>query len=188
LDDAVNPSAITVAESASLPGVAPARITDLRALSVAESTVVLTWTATGENGAVGRPLGYVISGSPSPMDSSNVDVAPLQVGRPAFQDAGGAETTLVVALTPGRRWRFAVHALDHAQALSPISKCSGGHAGRRRSRARATWARRRVPVLPRAKSPPTASATPHTRPQLPARPRRHRSACAVLARQRAGRF
>jgi len=120
-DEAGNGSAVSPADSASLPGEAPGRITDLRALAVAESSVVLTWTATGDNGTTGRPQVYVISGSPSPMDSTNVDAAPLQLERPAFHDAGGAETTLVVRLTPGRRWRFAVRAEDAASTLSPIS-------------------------------------------------------------------
>jgi len=121
VDEAGNASALAGPDSVALPGLAPAAISDLRALAVTESTVVLTWTATGDDGDQGRPLGYRISGSPAPLDSANVDDAPLQLNRPAFEDAGGAETTLVVRLIPGRRWRFAVRGVDRTQTLGPLS-------------------------------------------------------------------
>jgi hypothetical protein len=114
-------SAVSLPDSAALPGLAPAAIADVRAVSVAETTVVLTWTATGDDGDQGRPFAYQISGSTQPLDASNVDAAPLQLRRPAFRDAGLPETTLVVPLTPGRRWRFAVRGIDRTQTYGPIS-------------------------------------------------------------------
>jgi subtilisin family serine protease len=116
-----NASAVSNSDSASLPGLAPAAITDLRVLSVAESTVVLAWTASGDDGNVGRPLGYRIAASPAPLDSAGFDAAPVQIQRPALTDAGGGETLSVHSLTPGRRWRFAVRAVDRAQTLSAMS-------------------------------------------------------------------
>jgi hypothetical protein len=121
VDEAGNASALSPPDSAALPGLAPGVITDLRALAVTETTVVLTWTATGDDGDQGRPLRYRLSGSPAPFDASNVDAAPLQLERPASADAGGAETTLVVPLTSGRRWRFAVRGVDRALTLGSIS-------------------------------------------------------------------
>ncbi len=120
-DRAGNPSAVSNADSASLPGLAPAAIADLHVLSVAESTVVLAWTASGDDGNVGRPQYYRIAGSPSPLDAASFDAAPLHIRRPAFTDAGGGETLAVRRLTPGRRWRFAVRAVDRAQTQSPVS-------------------------------------------------------------------
>jgi subtilisin family serine protease len=120
-DRAGNGSAVSNSDSASLPGLAPAAITDLRVLSVAESTVVLAWTASGDDGNVGRPLGYRVAASPAPLDSAGFDAAPVQIRRPAFTDAGGGETLSVSGLTPGRRWRFAVRAVDRAQTLSAMS-------------------------------------------------------------------
>jgi subtilisin family serine protease len=116
-----NASAVSNSDSASLPGLPPAAISDLRVLSVAESTVVLAWTATGDDGNVGRPLGYRIAASPAPLDSAGFDAAPVQIRRPAFTDAGGGETLSVNGLTPGRRWRFAVRAVDRTQTLSAMS-------------------------------------------------------------------
>ena len=121
LDRAGNRSALSNPDSASLPGLAPAAISDLRVLSVAESTVVLAWTATGDDGHVGRPLGYQIAASPTGLDSASFDSAPVQIRHPAFTDAGGGETLAVRPLTPGRRWRFALRAVDHALTQSGLS-------------------------------------------------------------------
>ena len=120
-DRAGNPSAVSNSDSARVPGQAPAAIADLRVLAVTETTVVLTWTAPGDDGNVGRPQSYRIACSTAPLDSSGFDAAPFQLQRPAFKDAGSAETTLVAGLVPGRRWRFAVKAIDRAQTASPIS-------------------------------------------------------------------
>ncbi len=121
LDDVGNASAVSNADSASLLGEPPAAIGDLRALAVGDTIVVLTWTATGDDGGVGRPQAYQISGSTQPLDVANVDAAPLQIRRPAFHDAGQGETTAVFRLTSGRRWRFAVRGVDRSSTLGPIS-------------------------------------------------------------------
>jgi hypothetical protein len=121
MDDAGNLSAVSNSDSAALPGLAPAAIGDLRVLAVTETTAVLAWTATGDDGLVGRPFGYDISGSTSPLDAANVDAAPLQLHRPATKDAGEGETTFVARLVPGRRWRFAVRGVDRAQTVGEIS-------------------------------------------------------------------
>lgn len=121
VDDVGHVSEVSPADSAALPGLAPAPITDLRALAVEESTVVLQWTATGDDGDQGQPLEYVISASPQPLDESNIDQAPITLRRPARFDPGLVETTIVVNLTPGRRWRFAVRGVDHSNTVGAIS-------------------------------------------------------------------
>src|SRR5262249_17396709 len=90
-DAAGNLSAVSNADSAALPGLAPAAITDLRVLQVRSSSVSLVWTATGEDGNVGRPQGYLVSASPAPLDSANVDAAPIQRRAPALYEAGQGE-------------------------------------------------------------------------------------------------
>jgi hypothetical protein len=138
-DRAGNASAVSNSDSARVPGLAPAAITDLRVLAVTETTVVLTWTATGDDGNVGRPQSYRIAGSTAPLDAAGFDAAPLHLQRPALKDAGAAETTLVVGLTPGRRWRFAIKAIDRtltpsaasniAEAFTPVGGALAGRAG-----------------------------------------------------------
>jgi len=139
IDDAGNLSAVSNSDSVTLPGQPPAAIGDLRVLAVTETTAVLTWTATGASGQVGRPDHYRISGSTASLDAANVDAAPLQLNALAHQDAGGAETTFVASLTPGRRWRFAVRGVDAsgnagaisniAEAVTPTGGALRGHAG-----------------------------------------------------------
>ena len=121
VDRAGNRSAVSNADSAQVPGLAPATITDLRVIAVSESTVVLTWTATGDDGVVGRPLAYRVAGSTSVFDEASFNAAPLQIRRPARKDPGAAETLLVERVASGRRWRFAVRAVDRTQTLSDIS-------------------------------------------------------------------
>ena len=139
VDRAGNRSAVSNADSAALPGLAPGAITDLRVLCVSESTVVLAWTATGGDGAVGRPQHYLTSGSTAPLDAGNVDAAPLQVQSGAHRDAGLPETLSVHPLTPGKRWRFAVRGVDQTQsagaisnvveAVTPVGGALTGHTG-----------------------------------------------------------
>ncbi len=122
LDEAGNASALSNPDSASLPGQPPGTIADLRVLSVSESTVVVAWTATGDDGNTGRPLAYHISASPEPIvDDAAFAAAPVQIRRPAFRDAGSGETLRVTSLTPGRRWRFAVRAEDRSLTLGALS-------------------------------------------------------------------
>jgi len=138
-DEAGNQSGVSNSDSVSLPSLAPAAIHDLRVLAVTETTAVLAWTATGEQGLSGRPLAYRISGSTAPLDSANVDAAPLQLDRPATKDPGQPETTFVAQLVPGRRWRFAVRGVDHvqnvgqlsniAEAVTPVGGALTGHTG-----------------------------------------------------------
>ncbi|MCE9626345.1 MAG: hypothetical protein K8R56_00325, partial [Candidatus Eisenbacteria bacterium] len=120
-DDVGNLSAVSNSDSAALPGLAPGAITDLRVLDVAESTAVITWTATGDDGNVGRPRDYRVAASPDPLDDASFETAPVRFRRPALYDAGRGETLEVRRLTPGRRWRFAIKAVDAAFAQSPLS-------------------------------------------------------------------
>ena len=70
---------------------------------------------------VGRPLAYRVAGSTSVFDEASFNAAPLQIRRPARKDPGAAETLLVERVASGRRWRFAVRAVDRTQTLSDIS-------------------------------------------------------------------
>jgi hypothetical protein len=118
-DDAGNLSAVSNSDSVALPGLSPGAIADLRVLAVTETTAVLAWTVPG--GAAGAPSGYITSASPAPLDSSNVDAAPVQIRRSGSNVVGGTDGIMVLGLTPGRRWRFAVRGVDAAQTPGPIS-------------------------------------------------------------------
>ena len=132
-----NGSAVSNTDSVSFAGVTIGAITDLRTVAVTESTATLAWTVVGD--PVGnQPVGYKVSGSTAPIDSSNVDAAPLQISLLGSKRVGQAESTLVVSLTAGRRWRFAVRGVyftttgalsNIAEAVTPVGGALTGHAG-----------------------------------------------------------
>jgi hypothetical protein len=136
-DEAGNLSAVSNSDSASLPGSPLPAIGDLRVLAVTESTATLSFTGIADVG--GSPTGFRISASTAPLDSSNVDAAPLQALAPATKPVGEAETTLVARITPGRRWRFAVRGVygvgalgaisNIAEAVTPVGGALKGHSG-----------------------------------------------------------
>ena len=133
-----NGSAVSNSDSASLAATPSTAIHDLRVLAVTDTTATLTWTVVG-NSLGSQPVAHRISGSTAPLDSSNVDAAPLQ--RTTFSDlpVGRADTVLVAPLTPGRRWRFAVRGLfltgdttaisNIAEAVTPVGGALAGHSG-----------------------------------------------------------
>jgi len=137
-DEAGNLSAVSNSDSVTLPTPPPTSIHDLRVLAVTDTTATLTWTVVG-NSLGSQPVAHRISGSTAPLDSSNVDAAPLQ--RTTFSDlpVGRADTVLVAPLTPGRRWRFAVRGLfltgdttaisNIAEAVTPVGGALAGHSG-----------------------------------------------------------
>jgi hypothetical protein len=92
--------------------VAPAAITDLRVVARTDSTVSLAWTATGEDGALGRPQLYAVRAALQPLDEASYDTAPLHWATAATVDAGGTESTVLRGLQPASRYWFALRALD----------------------------------------------------------------------------
>jgi len=137
-DEAGNLSAVSNSDSVTLPTPPPTSIHDLRVLAVTDTTATLTWTVVG-NSFGSQPVAHRISGSTAPLDSLNVDAAPLQLTIPSNVLVGRADTVLVAPLTPGRRWRFAVRGLfltgdttaisNIAEAVTPVGGALAGHSG-----------------------------------------------------------
>ena len=82
----------------------PARVTDLVATNVRDSSLTLEWTATGGDSTRGRPSYYEVAASPTPLD--------YLVRRVVFPtvDAGGRETIVLPALAPATTYHFTVDA------------------------------------------------------------------------------
>ena len=120
-DRAGNLSALSNVDTVETPALSPAAITDLKALQVTGSSVLLGWTATGGDGRVGRPATYQVAGSPAPIDSANFAAAPRLLGKAPSVDAGAPESLLVQNLSPGQRWRFRLVAVNSAGRSSPLS-------------------------------------------------------------------
>jgi hypothetical protein len=121
-----NRSAISNLVTAAMPRVAPAVVSDLTLESAGDSAVVLRWTATGDDGAIGRPKTYHLRAATAAIDGANFDRAPYAVDVPATVDAGGDERATFTRLPAGRRLWFALEAEDPAGTLSPLSNVTSG--------------------------------------------------------------
>jgi len=121
VDSTGNASALSNVVTLTTAGLAPGAINDLRVTAQRDTVVSLAWTATGEDGHVGRPATYTIAGGTAPFDSAAFAAQPFQLTQNATVDAGGTETAAANGLVRGRRWYFAVQAIDHAGTPSPVS-------------------------------------------------------------------
>jgi subtilisin family serine protease len=121
IDDNGNPGALSNVASVALAQVSPAAVTDLRVIAVTDSSVTLAWTATGDDGNIGRPSLYAVHGANAPIDDANFPLAPYTRNKPATVDAGGGETLLVKFLPPAKPFWFALKAIDASSNVSPLS-------------------------------------------------------------------
>jgi len=92
------------------------------ALAHAQSdTLVIVWTAPGDDGNVGRATNYDLRMSTSPINAGNYDSA-LQIGGlPAPQNAGSRQRTVIRGLTRGTTYYFAIKTTDDVGNTSSIS-------------------------------------------------------------------
>ncbi len=102
-------------------GTPPAAIVDLAASASSSSVVHLTWTATGNDGAVGTASSYDLRMSLSPIGSDAAFTGATRLtGLPAPKAAGQAESFNVAGLSPLTTYHFALKAIDAAANASPL--------------------------------------------------------------------
>jgi len=99
----------------------PAAVTDLGASSVTGSTVVLGWTAPGNDGNSGKAASYDIRYSTSPITNANWASATQVSGEPSPSSAGTIEIFTVSGLTTNITYYFALKTTDYAGNTSSIS-------------------------------------------------------------------
>jgi subtilisin family serine protease len=121
IDDNGNVGPLSNVASVTLAQISPAAVTDLHVIGVTDSSVTLAWTATGDDGNVGRPALYAVHGANAPIDDANFPLAPYTRNKPATVDAGGGETLLVKFLPPAQPFWFALKAYDASNNISPLS-------------------------------------------------------------------
>jgi formylglycine-generating enzyme required for sulfatase activity len=99
----------------------PARIADLAMQSVTDTSVTLTWTAPGDDGAAGQAASYEMRYLPGDVSSfvfaSGVPAPIPAPPRPASQ----RETAAVFGLAADREYTFAVRSTDDAANRSEVS-------------------------------------------------------------------
>jgi len=98
----------------------PDPVLDLAAVSTSETSVSLRWTATGDDGRVGRPLRYLIAASTQPVDEVSFDAA-LKDSVPASVGADSTESFTLGGLAGARTYWIALKARDDAGKLSALS-------------------------------------------------------------------
>ena len=99
----------------------PNAVTDLAISNLTDNSISLTWTAPGDNFALGTATTYDIRYSTSEIDDTNWDSA-TQVTTPPTPQAGGAvETFTVSGLNNDTTYYFALKTADEVPNWSPLS-------------------------------------------------------------------
>lgn len=91
---------------------------------------MLTWTAPGDDGDVGRATAYDVRISTSPIDSTNFEMASIIHGVSPPDSVGANETFIIKGLTVGVRYWFALKTVDEAGNWSGLSNIVSKVAGR----------------------------------------------------------
>ena len=94
---------------------APNTVSDLSVQSVFDSSVVLRWTAPGDDGAVGTASAYELRMSTSGViNDANFGSATVVSPSPIPAPGGTVQTYVVMGLTSGTTYYFAIRARDEA--------------------------------------------------------------------------
>jgi phosphodiesterase/alkaline phosphatase D-like protein len=127
-----SPSNIASGATAAAPVIdntAPAAVTNLAVPVIATNTAIVTWTAPGDDGAVGTAASYDLRYSTSPINSGNFNSATTVVGEPNPRIAGTAESMTITGLSAGTTYYFALKVSDEVPNTSPISNIAQATTG-----------------------------------------------------------
>ncbi len=100
---------------------APSAVTDLATGTVTGSSVQLSWTAPGDDGATGTATTYDVRYSTSTITAGNWATATQASGEPAPQVASSAESFTVTGLSVGITYFFAIKTSDEVPNESALS-------------------------------------------------------------------
>ncbi len=100
---------------------APAATSDLTVTQIGENNVVLRWTAPGDDGMSGVATAYDIRYSTQPITGANFAAATALSPLPSPSLPGQLQTFVVLGLTPGTTYYFALRTRDEANNWSSTS-------------------------------------------------------------------
>ena len=120
-DEVPNESALSNVPSAATATTAPDAVTDLATGTVTTSSVDLSWTAPGDDGATGTARTYDVRYSTSTITAGNWASATQATGEPAPSVAGSAETFTVTGLSESTTYFFAIKTSDEVPNESALS-------------------------------------------------------------------
>ncbi|MCX5753946.1 MAG: fibronectin type III domain-containing protein [Candidatus Krumholzibacteria bacterium] len=90
----------------------PATVNDLVAINPTSNSIMLTWTAPGDDGRTGTAARYDIRYSVSPLTSAIWPSAGQATGEPSPGPAGSADTFVVTGLDPATTYYFSLKTAD----------------------------------------------------------------------------
>jgi hypothetical protein len=105
----------------------PSPVQDLITIAATDSSITLSWTATGDDSTVGTASHYDVRYSMFPITAANFAAADTATGEPAPQPVGTPETFTVDGLTSGLKYYFALKVADADSNWSDISNVASGY-------------------------------------------------------------
>jgi len=100
---------------------APGAVSNLAASSATQSSIDLSWTAPGDDGATGTATSYDVRYSTATITEGNWVSASHATGEPVPSVAGASESMTVSSLSSGTTYYFAIKTSDEASNISSIS-------------------------------------------------------------------
>lgn len=107
----------------------PGAIPDLAAGQATGNSLLLTWTAPGDDGSIGAAAAYDIRWSASPIDASNFASATAFTAVPDPLGAGMQQSYVALGLQPSTQYWFAIKARDESSNWSLISNVATASTG-----------------------------------------------------------
>ncbi len=104
----------------------PATVSNLAASQPTQTSLLLGWTAPGDNGTTGTAALYDMRWSGAPITTSNFGAATPVSPQPVPAAGGTAQTYLMTGLTQGTTYYFALRARDAAGNWSGVSNVAMG--------------------------------------------------------------
>ena len=99
----------------------PAAVSDLSPSGVLLTKIMLSWTATGDDGFTGVSTSYDIRYSDAPISNATWDSASRVLTAPTPGTSGSRETLEVTGLAPNTTYYFALRAADNVGNVSDLS-------------------------------------------------------------------
>ena len=99
----------------------PAAVTNLSASNIAATSLLLSWTAPGDDGMSGLAAAYDLRMSNAPITSANFTSATTVSPQPTPLLGGQAQTYVVSGLSGGSTYYFAIRARDEMNNSATIS-------------------------------------------------------------------
>lgn len=107
----------------------PAAISNLAVSQPQPNSLLLTWTAPGDDGSTGLAAAYDIRWSTSPINASNFSTATPFTAVPDPFLAGQTQTYVALGLQPATPYWFAIRTRDESSNWSDISNVATGTTG-----------------------------------------------------------